>query len=145
MRKISKAVVGSALFLITSVQSHAQEDLMAALNSEMCKKVGLAAATAVNLRDNGATEEVALAVMNAGIPEEDSTRASLPKIVKGIYQFKELSFHSHRMYRWVECANQSRGKKTKSLETLAPELKKCQALSNSQSRINCMASVVNET
>ncbi|VVE17204.1 hypothetical protein PPN31114_02964 [Pandoraea pneumonica] len=140
--KLNEIAVGSVLFLI-AVVSHAQVDMVGALKSESCKKVGLAAATATNLRDNGATEEVALAVMNAGIPESDATRAKLPVIVKSVYEHNELSMHSHRMYRWVECANQTLGKSMKGLEVLAPELKKCQALSSPQTQIDCMASVSN--
>ena len=146
MFKLFKIILLSTpIFLVNSFETHAQESLATALNSESCKRVGLAAATATNFRDNGAKAEVALAVMNAGIPKEDPTSSLLPQIVKDIYQFKELSLHSHRMYRWFSCVNESRGKKTKSLESLAPELKKCQSLSNPQTQIDCMASVVNET
>lgn len=138
-------LMGVFFSLLLIIEAHAQEDLASALKSETCKKVGMAAATVVTLRDSGATTEVATAVMNAGVPEADPSRPLLPQIVKDVFQFKELSIHSHRMYRWFLCVNQSRGKNTKDLEKLAPELKKCQALSNQQTQIDCMAAVVNET
>jgi len=138
-------LIGISFSLLAVVEAHAQEDLSSALKSETCKKVGMAAAAVVTLRDSGATTEVATAVMNAGAPEADPSRPLLLQIVKDVYKFKELSIHSHRMYRWLSCANQSLGKNTKDLEKLAPELKKCQALSNQQTQINCMAGVVNET
>jgi hypothetical protein len=97
----------------------------------------------VVVRDSGATKEATTAVMNVS-PEIDIIRTQLPQLIQDVYQYNELSLHSHRMYRWYSCANEASGNSTKSLEILSPELKKCQALKSTQNQINCMASVVSE-
>ncbi len=138
--KTLSTIFFAMLFTVNSVQ--AQENIFSALKTEKCKKIGQATATVVTLRDGGADEVGVHAVMDVGLPKDDPAQEQLAQIIKDVFQFKELSLHSHRMYRWVGCANSSLGKSTKNLEVLAPELKQCQSLKSPQTQVNCMSSVV---
>jgi hypothetical protein len=131
-----------AILLLASGAAKATMTLEQGMLAPDCKSRGLLAATATNLRDNGASRVMALAVLRTGVPETDGAHRFIEQTVDDVLLRPELHMEAQRLYHWYQCASERAGLKRPALSVVAPQLTICQQLASPQVQVDCMSSVM---